>query len=116
LREGSSWLLALGSWLLALFVELSAEELDLSTKEALRHGGKQILDVLWLIIVVVFLWVVFRFVRSQFSPREPAEADQDPFAGVRSPNKRGPRGRSGAVALAEPDDGEEDQSFPPRIQ
>jgi hypothetical protein len=75
------------------------------------------LEVLWLVIVAVFLWLVFRFVRSQFHPREPAEAvgDQDPFAGVRSPNKRGPRGRSGAVALAEPDEGEEDQSFPPRI-
>ena len=73
------------------------------------------MEVLWLIIVAVVLWLVFRFVRSQFHPRKLAEADQDPYAGVRSPNKRGPRGRSGAVALAEPDDGEEDQSFPPRV-
>ena len=75
------------------------------------------MEVLWLIIIVALLWLAFRFVRSQFHPREPAEAveDQDPFAGVRSPNKRGPRGRSGAVALAEPDEGEEDQSFPPRV-
>jgi len=73
--------------------------------------------VLWLIIAAVLLWLVFRFVRSKFHPREPAEAvgDQDPFAGVRSPKRRGPRGRAGAVALAEPDESDEDQSFPPRI-
>ena len=33
-------------------------------------------------------------------PPEPA----DPYAGVRAPIKRGPRGRSGAVALLEPDE------------
>jgi hypothetical protein len=29
---------------------------------------------------------------------------QDPYAGVRAPLKRGPRDRSSAVALAEPDE------------
>jgi hypothetical protein len=29
---------------------------------------------------------------------------QDPYAGVRVPLKRGPRGRSSAVALAEPEE------------
>jgi threonine/homoserine/homoserine lactone efflux protein len=75
------------------------------------------LEILWVISVAVLLWLVFRFVRSKFHPREPAEAvgDQDPFAGVRSPNKRGPWGRSGAVAMAEPDEGEEVQPYPPRM-
>jgi hypothetical protein len=75
-------------------------------------------EFLWLVIALALLWFVFRFVRSKFRPREPSETveDQDPFAGVRSPNKRGPQSRSGAVALAEPDEAEEDQSFPPRIE
>jgi len=46
---------------------------------------------------------------------EPEPGYEDPFAGVRSPNKRGPQNRSGAVALAEPDEDEEGQSFPRRI-
>jgi hypothetical protein len=33
----------------------------------------------------------------------PPEPD-DPYAGVRAPVNRGPKGRSGAVALAEPDE------------
>ncbi len=50
--------------------------------------------------------------------RKPEPEPEDPFAGVRSPNKRGPQNRSGAVALAEPDeDPNEDEHgrcFPPR--
>ena len=45
---------------------------------------------------------------------EPEPEPEDPFAGVRSPNKRGPRNRSGAVALAEPHEEDENRSFPPR--
>jgi hypothetical protein len=45
---------------------------------------------------------------------EPEPEPEDPFAGVRSPNKRGPQNRSGAVALAEPDEDDEEQSFPRR--
>ncbi|HEV2963817.1 MAG TPA: hypothetical protein VG649_18460 [Candidatus Angelobacter sp.] len=36
-------------------------------------------------------------------PAEPHEP-HDPYAGVRVPVKEGPKGRSGAVALAEPDE------------
>ena len=36
-------------------------------------------------------------------PAEPPEP-HDPYAGVRVPVKEGPKGRSGAVALAEPDE------------
>jgi hypothetical protein len=36
-------------------------------------------------------------------PAEPPEP-HDPYAGVRVPVTEGPKGRSGAVALAEPDE------------
>jgi hypothetical protein len=78
------------------------------------------LQALWsLVIAAVVLWLVFRFVRSQFRSPEHSETiggveGQGPFAGVRSPKKRGPQSRSGAVALAEPDEDEEHRSYPPR--
>lgn len=43
----------------------------------------------------------------------PGFEPENPFAGVRSPNKHGPRSRSGAVALVEPIE-DEYRSFPPR--
>ena len=46
---------------------------------------------------------------------EPEPEPEDPFAGVRSPNRRGPQSRSGAVALVEDEEDEEGRSFPPRI-
>jgi hypothetical protein len=77
------------------------------------------LQTLWpLLIAALVLWLVFRFVRSQFQSREPSETvggagGHDPFSGVPSPKKRGPQSRSGAVALAEPDDDEEEyKSYP----
>jgi hypothetical protein len=44
---------------------------------------------------------------------EPESERGDPFAGVRSPKRRGPQNRSGAVALVEPSE-DEYRSFPPR--
>jgi hypothetical protein len=72
-----------------------------------------------LAVGIVVLWLVLRFVGSRFSPREPSESLDDPrvegpFAGVPSPKKRGPQNRSGAVALAEPDEEDENRSFYPR--
>jgi hypothetical protein len=78
------------------------------------------MNIWWqLAIVVVALWFVLRFVRSLFSHREPsASVDdplvEDPLAGVPSPRRRGPQNRSGAVALVEPDEEDENRSFPPR--
>jgi hypothetical protein len=80
------------------------------------------MGVWWqLAIGMIIVWLVWRFVGSRFSPREPSESlddprVEDPFAGVPSPKRHGPQSRSGAVALAEPDDDEEDESrsFPPR--
>ncbi len=72
--------------------------------------------VVWwqLAIVVVVLWLVLRFVGNLFKPREQSDAVEDPLAGVPSPKKRGPQNRSGAVALAEPDEENENRSYPPR--
>ena len=61
---------------------------------------------LWpLLIAAAVFWLVFRFVRSQFRSLEPVEGSSPnaPPRGVPSPKKNAPRGRAGAVALAEPD-------------
>jgi len=76
------------------------------------------MGILWqFLIAAVALLLVFYFVRSQFRKREPAQTveDPDPQAGVPSTKKRGPPSRSGAVALAEPDDQDEDHTYPPRV-
>jgi hypothetical protein len=74
---------------------------------------------LQLAIGITALWLVWRFLIKQFSRTEPSESlddplVEDPFSGVPSRKKRGPQNRSGAIALAEPDDHEEDEnrSFP----
>ena len=78
------------------------------------------MNIWWqLAIVVVVLWFVLRFIRNLFSHREPSESVddplvEDPLAGVPSPRRRGPQNRSGVVALAEPDEEDENRSFPPR--
>ena len=78
------------------------------------------MGVWWqLAIGIVVLWLALRFVLSRLSPRQPSESlddprVEDPLAGVPSPRKRGPQNRSGAVALAEPDEEDENRSFPPR--
>jgi hypothetical protein len=73
------------------------------------------LQVLWQVaIAVLVVWLVFRFVRSRFNPRQPADAIEDPFAVVPSPKKRGPPNRAGAVALEEPEQDDE-QIYPPRL-
>ena len=78
------------------------------------------MSVWWqLAIGIVVLWLVLRFVGNLLSSREPSESlddplVDDPLAGVPSPKRRGPQNRSGAVALAEPDEEDEHRSFPPR--
>lgn len=51
-----------------------------------------------------FLKMLLEKLRKLFGrPATPPEP-HDPYAGVRVPVRKGPRGRSGAVALAEPDE------------
>ncbi len=77
------------------------------------------MGVWWqLAIVVVVAWFVLRFVRSLFKPREPSESVDprvdDRLTGCCRPRSVAPKIRSGAAALAEPDEEEENRSFPPR--
>jgi len=69
---------------------------------------------LQLAIAILALFAVFRFLRKHVR-RNPADAVEDPFAGVPATRKRGPGNRSGAVALAEPDEDDDSRSYPPRI-
>jgi len=75
---------------------------------------------IWLQVVIgiAFLWLVWYLIDRKLSRREPSgEVDgprRDPLAGVPSPKKRGPQSRSGAVALAEPDEEDDSRNFPPR--
>jgi hypothetical protein len=74
---------------------------------------------LQLAIGIAALWMVWRFVGRLFSRPEPSgsvegPSRRDPLAGVPAPKKRNPQNRSGAVALAEPDEEDENRSFPPR--
>jgi hypothetical protein len=70
-----------------------------------------------LLILVVAVVLVWRFVSSVFHPRQPGEPVDDPFSLVLAPRRRGPKGKSGAVALEEPgDDDDLEDAFPPRSQ
>jgi hypothetical protein len=69
---------------------------------------------LQLVIAVLAAWSVWWLVRRLLRPRAPAEPADDPFAVVSAPRKRGPKGRSAAVALAEPEDDDPADCFPPR--
>ena len=69
-------------------------------------------------IGVIALWLVLRFVLRLISIRKPSESldeplVEDPFAGVPSPKRRGPKDRNSAVALEEPDEEDEGRTFPP---
>ena len=68
---------------------------------------------------IAFLALIWYMIDKRLTSREPsAEVDgpgrHPPFSGVPAPKKRGPRSRSGAVALEEPDDEDGDRSYPPR--
>ncbi len=67
-----------------------------------------------LLVALAALWLVWRFVAALFRPHQPAEPVDDPFASVPAPRKRGPKGRTGAVALEEPEDNGPADCFPPR--
>jgi hypothetical protein len=67
-----------------------------------------------LLLLLAVVWFVWRFLNSIFNPHQPAEPIEDPFAGVRAPRRRGPKGQAGAVALAEPDEDTEDDADTPR--
>lgn len=67
-----------------------------------------------LLIVLAAMWLVWRFIARLLRPRAPAEPAEEPFSEVPASRARGPKGRSGAVAIAEPDDDEISDAYPPR--
>jgi len=69
------------------------------------------LELLLAFLALGALWLLLR---RLLRPRAPAEPADDPFALVSAPLKRGPKGRSGAVAVEEPDDDDAGASYPPR--
>ena len=72
---------------------------------------------LTLLILVAAVGLVWWFVSSVFHPRQPAEPVDDPFSQVPAPRRRGPKGKSGTVALEEPgDDDDLEDAYPPRSQ
>jgi len=69
---------------------------------------------LQLAIGIVALYFVLRFIRGRLSSREPSGSVEgpliggplDPSAGMRSPKRRLPKNRSGAISLTQPDEEE----------
>ena len=69
---------------------------------------------LQLLIVALVIWAAWALIRKMLRPGAPAEPSEEPFADVSAPLKRNPKGRAGAVAVAEPEEGEDPETFPPR--
>ena len=61
--------------------------------------------------VFIALWFLRRLLREK-APAEPAE---DPFSFVPAPRRTAPKGKSGAVALEEPEEDDPTDLFPPRV-
>lgn len=53
------------------------------------------------------------FLRRLLAGNKPPQLPGDPYADRMAPVRRGPKGRSGAAAVAEPDE-DSYQAFPPR--
>jgi hypothetical protein len=69
---------------------------------------------LQLLIGALAIWLSWALIRKMLRPRAPAGPADDPFAEVSAPLKRNPKGRAGAVAIEEPEEGEQPDAFPPR--
>jgi negative regulator of sigma E activity len=65
-------------------------------------------------IAALAIWLSWALIRKMLRPRAPAEPAEDPFAEVSAPLKRNPKGRTGAVAIEEPEEGEYPDAYPPR--
>jgi hypothetical protein len=69
------------------------------------------LEVLTAIAALCFAWWLLR---KRLRPKAPADPAEDPFSCVPVPHGMGPKGRSGAVALREPEEDNPADAFPPR--
>jgi len=61
-------------------------------------------------VLCVAGWLLRRLLR----PKASADPAEDPFSFVPAPRGMGPKGKSGAVALEEPDEDGPTDAFPPR--
>ncbi len=87
----------------------------LLTTEAQRRGEDAGLTVFLEVLTVLLAlclagWLLHRLLR----PKARADAAEDPFSLVSVPREMRPKGRSGAVALEEPEEDNPADAFPPR--
>lgn len=75
------------------------------------------LSVLFALIALLLVW---RFLASLFQPERAEQVEappvDGPFSTVPALRKNSPKGRSGAVALEEPDDDFPADCYPPRTR
>ncbi len=69
------------------------------------------LDVLTALLALCFAWWILRILLRPEVPADPAE---DTFSLVPATRGTGPKGRTGAVALEEPEEDNPADAFPPR--
>lgn len=69
------------------------------------------LEVLAAIATLYLLWWLLR---TLLRPRPPADAAEDPLSFVPAPRGMRPKGKSGAIALEEPEENDPTDAFPPR--
>lgn len=69
------------------------------------------LEVLTVFAVLCLIWWL---VRGLLRPKAPADPAEDPSSFVPAHRGMGPKGKSGAVALEEPEEDNPADAFPPR--
>jgi hypothetical protein len=69
------------------------------------------LEVLTTLAALCPAWWLLRML---LRPKAPADPTEDPFSFVPVPRGMGPKGKSGAVALEEPEEDNPSDAFPPR--
>ncbi len=73
------------------------------------------MSLFWEILIAILAVALLGWlIRKRLRPQAPAEPVDDPFAPVTAPRKRGPKTRSGAVALEEPDGDDDTDIDPPK--
>jgi hypothetical protein len=70
--------------------------------------------LLEVLTVLLSLCLAGWFLRRLLRPRAPAEPAEDTFSFVPVPRRIEPKGKSGAVALEEPEEDNPSDAFPPR--
>jgi hypothetical protein len=68
------------------------------------------LEVLTALAALCLAWWLLR---KLLRPKAPADPAEDPFSFVLAPRGMGPKGKSGAVALEEPEEDGPTDAFPP---